>query len=148
MALKHLARLLTLLFFPLGCMSGGNGQYIAPKEETRVLNDTTLAEAKAQPGTDIALIKVASQQVVAPGTRGQKAQYKVDLTESLLGKAAGPRDIWHWGAASLQDGHEYITCIDSASIINPLQGTVEVPKANREAFIQKYRDMVTRLGAP
>ncbi len=117
------------------------------KVATVMLTDHEIKDALTE-GADIALVKVASINEEAKGTRSHRTHYQLNLEQNVVGTRTGTIEAVRYGAAVLQPQHWYVVVLlDSQRFGMELLSFVAVPAEKRDEAVKAHAARVAKLRA-
>lgn len=138
-----LSVLLTLVIAPLEAQGK---RKLRHRKGAAMLTDQEIKDA-LRDGAIIALVKVESTEVQAPGTRGHQTFYKLKISQCLLGQLSGTVDAQRYGAPVVQKGQEAIVVLDAANDEHRLQAFVLVPDGKQTEVVRAHNERIEKLKA-
>lgn len=112
-----------------------------------MLTDQQLADA-LQEKASIVLAKVLSSTLLIPGTRSQRTEYEIEISQTLLGQGNGKVSATHFGTAQLGTGKTYLIVLVPTGRFGPTQemeAWVEVPKQQQSEILKTHADRLHHL---
>lgn len=113
-----------------------------------MLTDQDLLNA-LQEKSNIVFAKVLSSRVLIPGTRGQRTEYQIVVSQTLTGQGEGIDKATHYGQPLLTTGKSYAIVLAPTSRFpgaQQIRAWAEVPEGQEAGVSKMYAERLQHLG--